>query len=109
MIRIGPKARIQGLRPELNMLNLVLLGILQKYGAVMILTHGIDGVHSRASIHYSGGAEDLVFALSLELEQKQQIVQELRDSAGQDFDVLFEDVGTPNEHLHIEWQPKASY
>jgi hypothetical protein len=109
MIRIGPKARIQGARPELGFLNLVLLGILAKHDAVMIITHVIDGVHSRASIHYSGCAEDAVFASTLDMTVKQQIFDELKASVGQDFDVIFEEPGKPNEHIHAEYQPKESY
>lgn len=109
MLRIGPKARIQGLRSELNLANIVLLGILLKHNAVMILSHGIDGVHARASIHYMGGAEDLVFAQTLEPHIKQQIYEEWKQGVGQDFDILFESIGTPNEHFHCEWQPKEAY
>lgn len=109
MIRIGPKARLHGMRPELHYANLVLFGILNKHGAVMTLTHGMDGVHSRASIHYAGGAEDLVFASTLDQTTKEEIFTELKASVGQDFDVLFEAPGLPNEHLHVEWQPKEAY
>lgn len=109
MIRIGPKARIYGVRSELAFANTVLLGILLKHNAVMIISHVIDGVHTRASIHYVGGAEDLVFASTLEMPVKQQIVDELKASVGQDFDVLFEEPGKPNEHIHIEHQPKEAY
>lgn len=110
MIKIGPKARLLGLRPELNVANLVLDGILRKHGDVsMFLTHAIDGVHSRASIHYTGGAEDLVFTGAVEAKVKQEIHAELVSGVGQDFDVLFESAGTPNEHFHIEFQPKESY
>ena len=109
MIRIGPKARLHGIRPELNFANVVLLGILLKHGATMTVSHALDGVHARASIHYAGGAEDLVFSSTLDLEVKQQIFAEWKSSVGQDFDVLFESVGTPNEHFHCEWQPKEAY
>lgn len=109
MIRIGPKARLQGIRPELGFANLVLLGILLKHDAVMILSHALDGVHVRASIHYAGGAEDLVFAGTYEMDVKRQIFEEWKDGVGQDFDVLFEAPGLPNEHFHCEWQPKEAY
>ena len=109
MIRIGVKARLYGLTPELHFANMILLAILIKHGAVMTLSHGLDGVHSRASIHYAGGAEDLVFSSTLEMTVKQQIFKELSESVCQDFDVLFESLGLPNEHFHIEWQPKDPY
>lgn len=110
VIRIGPKARLHGIRPELNMANLVLEGILRKHGDVaMTILHALDGVHTRASIHYAGGAEDIVFSQAVEPEVKKQIFDEWSASVGQDFDVLFENPGTPNEHFHCEWQPKEAY
>lgn len=110
MIKIGPKARIQGLRPELNVANLTLDGILRQHGNLtMILTHALDGVHSRASIHYMGGAEDLVFVGEVTAEVKVKIHEEFVASVGQDFDILLEDAGKPNEHIHVEFQPKEPY
>jgi len=109
MIRIGPKARLHGIRPELAFANTVLLGILTAAKATMQLTHALDGTHTRASIHYAGGAEDLIFSTPLDMDEKLQIVQELKVSLGQDFDVIFEDAGQPNEHVHVEWQPKDPY
>ena len=90
--------------------QLVLDGILRNRGeVVMQISHGMDGVHSRASIHYAGGAEDLVFITPLDVAVKQHIVDEWRASVGQDFDILFENPGTSNEHAHLEWQPKEPY
>jgi hypothetical protein len=109
MIKIGPKARLLGMAPELAFANVVLLGILQKHGASMILTHGLDGVHTRASIHYAGGAEDLVFSSRIDMAAKNAIHKEFVESVGQDFDVIFEAPGQPNEHFHVEWQPKEPY
>jgi hypothetical protein len=110
MIRIGPKCRLHGTRPELTIALIVLDGILRKHGeVVMMISHGMDGVHTRASIHYAGGAEDLVFAMLLDMAVKQQIVDEWKASVGPDFDILFENPGTSNEHAHVEYQPKEPY
>jgi hypothetical protein len=110
MIRIGPKARLQGIRPEINTALLALEGVLNKHGGmVMEIRHGLDGTHTRASCHYNGCAEDIVFASTLELTVKQQIFEEWKTSVGQDFDILFENPDTPNEHFHVEWQPKDPY
>jgi hypothetical protein len=109
MIRIGPRARIHGIRPELGFANLVLYGILAKYDAIMTIGHALDGTHARASIHYAGGAEDLSFASELELDVKRQIIEEWQQSVGPDFDIIFEDPGGPKEHAHAEFQPKEPY
>lgn len=110
MIRVGPKARLQSLRPEVVIALLILDGILRKHGdVVMTISHGLDGTHTRASCHYNGCALDKVFASTLDLATKQQIFDEYKASLGQDFDVLFENPDTPNEHIHTEWQPKEAY
>lgn len=111
MIRIGPKARLQGIRPELILVLSVLDGVLDSFDvhATMIISHGLDGVHSRASCHYNGCALDIVFAGSIAQGAKQQIFDEFKTGVGQDFDVLFENPGTANEHFHVEWQPKEAY
>jgi len=110
MIRIGLKCRLQGIRPELIVALIALEGILRKHGDVVVtISHALDGTHTRASIHYAGGALDIVFSSSLEMEVKRQIVEEFIGSVGQDFDILFEDPGEENEHIHAEWQPKEAY
>lgn len=111
MIRIGPKARLQGIRVELLLALMVLDGILDSFDfhTTMEISHGLDGVHTRASCHYNGCALDIVFSSIVAEGAKHQIFDELKAGVGQDFDVLFENPGTPNEHFHIEWQPKVAY
>ena len=110
MIEIGPKARLQGIRPELILALMVLDGVLDSYEPhlIMVISHALDGVHTRASCHYNGCALDLTFIGSTG-GAKQQVFDEFKASVGQDFDVLFENPNTPNEHFHIEWQPKEAY
>jgi hypothetical protein len=35
-------------------------------------------------------------------------VQEVKGSLGIHFDVVLEGIGTPNEHLHVEYDPKGN-
>lgn len=111
MIRIGPKARLQGIRTELLVALMVLDGVLESFDfpVTMIVSHGVDGVHTRASCHYNGCALDIVFTGVIPMGAKQQIFDEFKAGVGQDFDVLFESPGMPNAHFHIEWQPKEAY
>lgn len=75
----------------------------------MTITHVTDGTHSRASIHYAGGAADLVFISQISKEEKRYFYDRCKKALGQDFDLVFEDIGEPNEHWHCEYQPKSAY
>jgi hypothetical protein len=109
MLFIGPKARILGFSAPLVLGLGVLNGFSTKNNFDFILSHGIDGIHSRASIHYNGNAADVCYASPVSAQDKLKFWKDLQRSLGQDFDVLFESIGTDNEHLHIEFQPKETY
>lgn len=70
-----------------------------------VITSANDGRHSRTSLHYVGHAVDIrtknVNRLRLET-----CIHKLREALGADYDVVMEDVNGPNEHCHVEWQPK---
>lgn len=111
MFIIGPRARIFGLRSELSIALTVITSICLEHGVSVELSHGPDGKHTRASIHYSGGAVDLLIGLrpSDPKVDKTQLTEQLRLALGQDFDIVHEEPGKPNEHHHIEFQPKEPY
>lgn len=109
LLSIGPKARLQGIRPELNTACVVLLGVLIPHNVRMQISHGVDGIHKRASIHYNGGAEDFMFLDKIGSVIKRQIFEDWKGNVGQDFDILYEDPDGPNEHFHCEYQPKQAY
>jgi len=62
-----------------------------------------------ASFHYNGLGADLEIQEFPSLAARYKFRDEMRVFLGQDFDFLLEDVGTPNEHWHVEFQPKAPY
>ena len=68
------------------------------------LTSANDSKHSEKSLHYQGFALD--FRTHDFTGDKQELLHELREALGPEFDVLLEGEGTPNEHLHVEWDPK---
>lgn len=73
-----------------------------------VVTSGIDGTHSLGSEHYTGLAVDIRLH-HVPGDRREHLVAEIRDALGPDFDVLWEAAGTDNEHLHIEYDPKAPY
>lgn len=58
-----------------------------------------NGKHGRWSLHYSLRACDFG---SKEHANKQAIVAELKKELGQGYDVILEDEGLDNEHIHVE-------
>lgn len=65
-----------------------------------------DSTHKNDSLHYLGRAVDLR-TKTLTSHQRTEVVIKLKGRLGPlGFDVLLEDKGGPNEHIHIEWDPR---
>lgn len=79
--------------------------ILESYGEVTV-TSIRDGQHSERSLHYRGLAVDLR-SKHLTPEQRHTALIKLKRELGSDYDVLLESEGKPNEHFHIEYDPKG--
>jgi hypothetical protein len=65
--------------------------------------------HSRNTLHAIGHAVDLrTHSLAFDNLAKVQLGQELWENLGGangEYDVVLEDLGGSNEHIHIEYQP----
>lgn len=83
------------------------MAIVLDCGAELLVTSAGDGRHGVRSKHYLGLAVDLR-SQHLHPDEKDQVLAELRLALGDQFDVLLEDRGGPNEHFHIEFEPKVT-
>lgn len=72
----------------------------------MLVTSGNDKVHARGSKHYTDEALDLR-TKHLKSEDKHKLRTEVKRRLGRDFDVILEDEGGTNEHLHVEHDAKT--
>jgi len=71
-----------------------------------VITSGVDGKHSPTSLHYAGAAWDFgVHGISE--DDRAAIAGDINTRLGTDFDVIYEGAGTPNAHIHVEWQPRG--
>jgi len=67
------------------------------------ITSGLDGKHMAGSKHYSGEAVDLR-SYHLNDEQTKNILKDLKNSLGNDYDVV-DETKTKSPHIHIEYDP----
>lgn len=80
--------------------------IYTKYGYECVITSLNDGKHGQGSKHYTDEGVDFRTKNILQPEHKELIKRDITESLGKDYDVILEDRGGVNEHLHIEYDPK---
>ena len=69
------------------------------------VTSGNDGKHMKGSKHYAGEAADLR-SKNIPKAIKRKVLADLSRLLGNDWDVILEYVDEPNEHFHIEYDPR---
>lgn len=107
MISLKQGVKLTDMTPQCVLAAMVVDQVLTSMGIPMcVLTSVNDGKHSPQSWHYHGRAVD-VRTKYPELNGREM---ELRDKVaaalGPNFDVVMEAIGTDNEHLHVEYDPK---
>ena len=73
-----------------------------KRGLDAIITSTNEGKHKKNSFHYKDLAYDFRTHHVSTSQERQKILQELRNELGADYDCILENLNTPNEHIHIE-------
>lgn len=71
----------------------------------VVVTSGNDSTHMARSRHYTDEALDFR-TKTMGAQTKRQFMADLKARLGADFDLVLEDDGGPNEHLHVEYDPK---
>jgi len=99
-MKLKENVSLKGLKPEIIIAVLVANDVYWYYGHEMVITSVADSKHSRASLHYVGYAVDLR-TRNIDEDIVSQIVEQIRGSLTDEFDVIFE-----TNHIHIEYQPK---
>lgn len=90
---------MSGLRPEALLAVVVAHAAFEEIGCDCVVTAGVDGQHKPGSLHYAGAAVDLR-SRDVPPDVLPKLVARLRESLGEDFDVVQEQT-----HIHVEFQP----
>jgi hypothetical protein len=72
----------------------------------MLITSGSEGVHMPGSLHYLDRALDFR-TKHLGTANKNALVTAVKKRLGRDYDVILENLGETNEHLHIEFDKRS--
>ena len=105
MISLKAGVRLADLASQMLVALMVAERVWAQHGvATLTITSANDGSHKDGSLHYQGRALDLRIH-TMEGTQRVRAVKALTDALGGAFDVLHEYLGTPNEHVHVEWDP----
>ena len=105
MIKQG--VSLKGLQPQMAIAYAIVQDLYRQFSYGATITSGNDGVHMPGNCHYTGDALDFR-THHLERPDFRVMMDEIKAALGQEFDVVIENVGEPNEHLHIEWQLRGT-
>lgn len=109
MIRVKPGVSLDNTHEAIWTAVAVAARVWSSWEADLWVTSANDGVHpggARPSFHPKGQAVD-VRTHNLPVNGRQQAIDMLRGILGPNYDVLYESVGTPNEHCHIQYDPQG--
>lgn len=100
-MRLKAGVKLDALTPQIVLAAIIVQECYRERGGKTTITSANDGVHSTLSLHYSGKALD--FRTKNFAGNKRALILDIKERLGDDFDVLLEEEGQENEHLHIEW------
>jgi hypothetical protein len=105
-MKLKEGVRLTDLAPQMVLCALVVEEVFAEFGIPCVVTSANDSKHGASSWHYRGRALDFRTKYEAVNGREQILRDETKKALGQDFDVVIEAVGTDNEHLHVEWDPK---
>lgn len=102
-----PSVKANRIAPEIFHAIAVASDVWDTYGCDHLIVTGLcDGAHRVNSLHYIGRAVDLRTHNLAGIAERKNARDLLAGRLGRDFDVLYENPGQANEHIHVEYDPK---
>jgi len=112
MIKHG--VRLKGLVSQMAIADRIVSDVFRSYSIPCAITSANDSKHSDISLHYGKEGkytDGLCRALDYRTHyewingQEKELADAVQKVLGPEFDVVLEAVGTPNEHMHVEYDP----
>ena len=104
-MNLKPGVDMNGVQPEILDACAKIHHLMEKTGQ-FTLTACLDGKHKEGSLHYKGLAVD-IRSKHIPGDRKASVLAAIKATLGRDYDVILEGEGAANEHLHLEYDPKA--
>ena len=101
MIKIKNGADVRGLKDEIWDIVYETNKLYEQYGVDCVITSGLDGKHSKTSLHYLGYAVDIRIRNLKREGQAEYIVDKHKDLHDKLYDIILE-----KTHIHIEYDPR---
>jgi len=98
-MQIKEGVNIRGLNVKMRHVLRAADGIWENCGQELVVTAGLDGKHSKWSLHYYGMAVDLRSRYFSEATKK-IAADALQEELGSDYDVVLH-----STHIHVEYDP----
>lgn len=96
---------LRGLAPQMALAYTIAADLYRTVRVPCVITCGVNGQHKVGSLHPLGRAVDLR-TKTVPRHLLPLLIARLRDALGDQFDVVLEDLGGPNEHVHVEFDPR---
>jgi len=84
------------------------MGLFKRVHGDLMITSALDSIHKDGSAHYVGLGVDVRTKNFPDMETKQEFRFRVAQRLGDRYDVILEDLGGPNEHLHAELDPSRA-
>jgi hypothetical protein len=105
-MRFKGGVRLAHLSPQMALAAVVVWDAFSRFRVDCVVTSANDSKHGPNSKHYIGDALDFRTKYDALNGREQELRDEVKAALGDDFDVVMEAVGTENEHLHVEYDPR---
>lgn len=103
-LRLKEGVSVRGVSPEIVLALVIARDVYSEEKFDLRLTSCTDGEHSQGSLHYKGDAVDLGIH-GIPPDRIDVLHKRLQANLGPDYQVLAENIGTPNQHFHVQWKP----
>lgn len=98
--------KLTSLSPQMVLAAMVVKSVCEQFNVPCCITSANDSTHSAKSLHYRGMALDFRTKYAALNGSERNFQDTIVSRLGPDFDVVLEALGTDNEHLHVEYDPK---